>query len=156
MFILSGSLVPPVSQSDFRAAIISATEAAKAIAFESIRLSGFQHIKYRSLDGILIVDITTESLNKSDAVELSYELKFLASELHCENHDKVVLNFSHVRDANNAFIEGLLSLQNQVGKGNLFLCEVKPGVLDVLRITHLDRILNICTTESEALEALKK
>jgi len=47
----------------------------------------------------------------------------------------------------------LAGLQREVdpARGNIALCGLDPSLRDMVRITHLDRVFDICGDEAEAL-----
>ncbi len=68
---------------------------------------------------------------------------------------KLVLNFSVVEFLCSAMFGKLLSVKKTMAEkgGLLRLCEICPNIRLIFRHTHLDQILDIRDTETEALES---
>jgi len=75
-------------------------------------------------------------------------------ELINEGSNKLVLNLGGVEYLSSAGMRMLLSttkkLKGQAGK--LVLCSVTPNVMDVLKISGFDHVLDIVKTQQEALK----
>jgi anti-sigma B factor antagonist len=70
-----------------------------------------------------------------------------------EGHSRLVVNFAGVRYLSSDVLAILASLQNKVGpvRGSIVLCGLDPLLRDMVRITHLDRVFDICGDEAVAL-----
>jgi anti-anti-sigma factor len=73
-----------------------------------------------------------------------------------EGYSRLLLNFTGVRHVSCAVLGILANLQRKLGPtgGCIQLCGLDPLLQDMVRITHLDRVLDICTDEAEALDLL--
>jgi anti-anti-sigma factor len=81
-------------------------------------------------------------------------------ELHrlvvAEKHTRIVVNFAGVRYLSSEVLGILAGLQREVDpvRGRIVLCGLDPLLRDMVRITHLDRVFDICGDEAEALSRL--
>ena len=68
---------------------------------------------------------------------------------------KVLLNFRNVEFMSSAALGKLITLHRklQAVQGKLVLCKITKDILDVFKITKLDRILAIKNDEQEALQS---
>jgi anti-anti-sigma factor len=69
-----------------------------------------------------------------------------------EGHSRLVVNFAGVRYLSTEVLAILADLQRKVDlvRGSIVLCGMDPLLRDMVRITHLDRIFEICGEEAEA------
>jgi anti-anti-sigma factor len=69
-----------------------------------------------------------------------------------EGHTRLVVNFAGVRYLSTEVLAILAALQRKVDpvRGSIVLCGMDPLLRDMVRITHLDRIFDICGEEVEA------
>jgi anti-anti-sigma factor len=70
-----------------------------------------------------------------------------------EGHARLVVNFAGVRYLSTEVLAILAGLQRKVDpvRGGIVLCGLDPLLRDMVRITHLDRVFDICGDEAEAL-----
>jgi anti-anti-sigma factor len=70
-----------------------------------------------------------------------------------ERHTRLVVNFAGVRYVSSEVLGILASLQKNVhpARGAIVLCGLDQLLRDMLRITHLDRVFDVCSDEAEAL-----
>ena len=70
-----------------------------------------------------------------------------------EGHTRLVVNFAGVRYLSSEVLGILAGLQRKVDpvRGSIVLCGLDPLLRDMVRITHLDRMFDICGDEAEAL-----
>ena len=68
---------------------------------------------------------------------------------------KVLLNFGNVEFMSSAALGKLITLHRklQAVQGKLILCKIAKDILDVFKITKLDRILTIKSDEQEGLQS---
>jgi anti-anti-sigma factor len=73
-----------------------------------------------------------------------------------EGHTRLVLNFRGVRYLSCAVLGIMAGLQKKVdpSDGCIRLCGLDPLLRDMVRITRLDRVFDVCTDEAEALGLL--
>ncbi|MGE3954024.1 MAG: STAS domain-containing protein [Parachlamydiales bacterium] len=70
--------------------------------------------------------------------------------------EKLILSFKGVDYLSSAGMRVILAASKKLAakKGKLLLCELKPQVLEVLKLAGFDRILEIVATEQEARSQL--
>jgi anti-sigma B factor antagonist len=70
-----------------------------------------------------------------------------------EGHTRLVVNFAGVKYLSSEVLGILAGLHKQVDpvRGSIVLCGLDPLLRDMLRITHLDRVFEVCGDEAEAL-----
>jgi anti-sigma B factor antagonist len=70
-----------------------------------------------------------------------------------EGHTRLVVNLTGVRYLSSEVLAILAGLQRKVDpvRGSIVLCGLDPLLRDMVRITHLDRVFDICGDEAEAL-----
>jgi anti-anti-sigma factor len=92
-----------------------------------------------------------EILFEEDAVHtVGRELHRLIEE---EGHTRLVVNLAGVRYLSSEVLGILAGIQRKVDpvRGSIVLCGLDPLLRDMVRITHLDRVFDICGDEAEAL-----
>ena len=64
-----------------------------------------------------------------------------------------MVNFAGVRYVSSEVLGILAGLQREVdpARGSITLCGLDPLLRDMVRITHLDRVFDVCGDEAEAL-----
>ena len=69
--------------------------------------------------------------------------------------EKVLLNFGNVEFMSSAALGKLITLHRklQAVQGKLVLCKIAKDILDVFKITKLDKILSITTDEQAGLQS---
>ena len=99
-----------------------------------------------------VVDFQTESLmNQSDLERIGQALYRLIDE---EDRKQLLLDFTRVRFLSSQAIGILLTLNKKLGQiegGKLVLCSVGPQLLELLKITRLNRVLTIRPNRKDAL-----
>lgn len=70
---------------------------------------------------------------------------------------KLLLNFSGIDYLSSAGMRMLLSIAKKlkVLSGKLIVCSITPNVMDVLKMSGFDHVLEITKTEAEALSLFK-
>jgi anti-sigma B factor antagonist len=101
-----------------------------------------------------VVDFQTPSLmNPQDLERIGSSLFRIIDE---EKRDRLVLDFTKVKYLSSQAIGIILTLNKKLsgasaGGDKLVLCGVGPQLLQLLKITRLDRILTIKDTQKEAV-----
>jgi len=70
-----------------------------------------------------------------------------------DGHHKLLLDFSQMEYLSSAGMRMLLSTSKKLksSTGKLVLCAVTPNVMDVLKMSGFDRVLEIAKSQEEAL-----
>jgi anti-anti-sigma factor len=73
--------------------------------------------------------------------------------IQAEGHTRLVVNFAGVHYVSSEVLGILAGLQKEVDpiRGSIVLCGLDPLLRDMVRITHLDRVFDVCGDEAEAL-----
>ena len=101
-----------------------------------------------------VVEFQTPSLmNPQELERVGSSLFHLVDQ---EKRDHVVLDFAKVKYLSSQAIGIILTLNKKLSGGaaggeNLVLCGVGPQLMQLLKITRLDRILTIKNTQQEAV-----
>ncbi len=107
-------------------------------------------------DEILVVGFTDSKILDSQRIEqVGKELNDIVDQAE---HRKLLLNFRGVSFMSSAMITKLVML-NRVCKAqgvNLKFCEVSPNVLEVFKITKLNKLFDIQEGEEKALASFEK
>jgi anti-sigma B factor antagonist len=109
----------------------------------------------RSIEPTAIVHFeNAETLFDEGAIHtVGRELRRLIED---EGHTRLVLNFDGVQYLASEVLGILAVLQRKVdpARGCIVLCGLNPLLRDMVRITHLDRVFEICGDEAEALSRM--
>jgi len=102
-----------------------------------------------------VVFQTPSLMNQADVERLRGDLVRMVDE---EKRTRLILDFAQVQFLSSQVVGLLLSLLKKVtalksadGGAELVLCGLRPQVLDLLKITRLDRLLTIKPTRKEAI-----
>jgi anti-sigma B factor antagonist len=89
-------------------------------------------------------------LDDGDGQVMGEQLKSLIKD---EGHSRLVVNLGGVKYMSGALLGKLARLANRVQQmgGQIQVCGLDPLLRDVLRHTHLDKVLDVCGDEAEAL-----
>jgi anti-sigma B factor antagonist len=105
----------------------------------------------RKVGGLTVVDVVNaEALFEEKTVqELGERLRRLID----QGNIRLVLNLSNVRYASSSVVALLawLYLRLNTAGGTLSLCGLDPVLSDMLRICHLDRVVEVHATENAAI-----
>ena len=101
----------------------------------------------------LVVLRTPSMMNPGDIERVRAGLLRMVDE---EKRTHLVLDFGHVQFISSPVIGILLTLHKRLGARpagttELVLCGVSPKLMELLKISHLDRLLTIKPTRKEAL-----
>ena len=113
------------------------------------------HFTVQPIDKFTVVEFKTASLMDTQILEeIGQELYRLVDE---EDRRRLVLDFEKVQYLSSQAIGIVLNLNKKLSalKGSKFvLCGVGPKLLELLKITRLDRILTVKPTQKEAVKVL--
>lgn len=115
-------------------------------------VEGLVDVKQESKDDILILKMT----GRLDAISSpSTERKVF--DFINNGNPKLLLNFSGIDYLSSAGMRMLLSITKKLKttSGKLVVCCVTPNVMDVLKMSGFDHVLDIAKTESDALSRFK-
>ncbi|SDK80328.1 anti-sigma B factor antagonist [Maridesulfovibrio ferrireducens] len=98
---------------------------------------------------ICIITPGTTRLDASTAVDFKTALLNLIK----ENNIRILLNLEQIEFIDSSGLGAIISALRQVGvKGDIKLCNVNKQIMELLRLTRLDKILDSFENEKTALE----
>ena len=111
-------------------------------------------LKSREEEGVLIVNFTdAKILDEARIQQIGTEL--MEMNAAASQTKKMLLNFQGVQFMSSAMI-GKLVLLNKKSKGaevELKFCDISPNVMEVFKITRLNKVFKIYPDEEKALKA---
>ncbi len=114
-----------------------------------------QHFIVQPIDKFTVVEFKTPSLMDAMILEdIGKELYRLVDE---EDRRRLILDFEKVQYLSSQAIGIILTLNKKLSAlkhSKFILCGVGPKLLELLKITRLDRILTVKPTQREALKVL--
>lgn len=108
----------------------------------------------RQIDDVVCIHFVDSAiLDESNIQQLGEELFSLAEKPGI----KMLLNFEKVDYLSSAVLGKLVALHKKVvkEKGSLKFCCIKDSILEVFKVTKLDKIFDIHAAEQKALESFK-
>ena len=106
-------------------------------------------VEVETVDGATIV----RPQGRLDAIT-SPELGKVLTDLTAIESPRIVLDFSQSPFVSSAGLRVIVSAAKKtMGRGKLVLCGISPLVKQVFDLAGLDRIMTICGTRDEAIEA---
>lgn len=102
-----------------------------------------------------VVEFTSASL--MDPIELEQIAQQLYKLVEEHDHRQIILDFERVQYLSSQAIGILLGMQKRLStlnKGTMVLCGVGARLMELLRITRLDRVLSIKPSQKEAIRSL--
>jgi anti-anti-sigma factor len=102
-----------------------------------------------------VVEFTSPSL--MDPIELEQIAQQLYKLIDEQDRRQIILDFAKVQYLSSQAIGILLAMQKKLsalGKSSLVLCGVGARLMELLRITRLDRVLTIKPSQKEAIRSL--
>jgi anti-sigma B factor antagonist len=115
-----------------------------------------QQFNVSKIGGTTVVEFTTASL--MDPVQLEEMGGGLYHLVDEEDRRRIVLDFERVQYLSSQAIGMLLGVQKKLAAlqgGKLILCGVGPRLMELLKITRLDRVLTVKPTQQEAVKHLE-
>ena len=112
-----------------------------------------QFFKERADKGYTIVDFTTESL--MNPLELESIGQALYQLVDTSKPQKLLLDFQRVKYLSSQAVGIILTLNKKIGQtegASITLCGVGPSLLQLLKITRLDKILTIKPTLADVIK----
>ena len=99
--------------------------------------------------------LTSQVLDELNVQQLGQELNDLVDK---EGKTKLVINFSKIKFLSSAVLGKLISLNKKLSaqKGRLAFCHINSDVMQVFKITRLDKLIPIYDDEDEAVKGISK
>lgn len=102
-------------------------------------------------DNYVIIALNEEKLDTTIAPELKSEFVTLQA----EGFQHVILNMGQIKYSDSSGLSAVLVGNRLFGEtGSFIICEVQEHVSKLIRISMLDKVLNITETEKEAVDAV--
>lgn len=113
------------------------------------------HFNVQQIGESTVVEFTSPSL--MDPIELEQIAQQLYKLVDEQDHRRLILDFEKVQYLSSQAIGILLALQKKLSalkKSSLVLCGVGARLMELLRITRLDRVMTIKPSQKEAIRSL--
>lgn len=108
---------------------------------------GIAGLKEEIKNGVLVLKIS----GRLDAITTPSIERKIFEQIH-QGHTKILIDFSELDYLSSAGMRMLLSITKKLKNvGKVILCSVNDNVLDVLKMSGFDRVLDIENTEEIAL-----
>lgn len=113
-------------------------------------------LEHEVIDGVHVVRVKTPRLD-DEAALLVLEDELTEFIENVEGPPKVVINLASVEYIFTVALAKLVSYRAKIRKlsGQMALCCLQEGVLDVMKVMHFDRLFSIYKTEREARGGLQ-
>src|SRR5262245_1519380 len=133
----------------------SSSDGSRGDRWDISEAAGRPRLRVRTVERTAVVRFEdAEILFEEGAVHaVGRELHRLIEE---EGYTRLVADLAGVRYLSSEVLGILAGLQREVDpvRGSIVLCGLDPLLRDMVRITHLDRVFDICGDEAEALGRL--
>jgi anti-sigma B factor antagonist len=115
-------------------------------------MAGPRRIDVEEVNGVTIAKFTDKKILDETNIQLiGNQLFSLVDE---DRRQKIVLDFSNVEYLSSAALGKLITLDKKVKAigGKLRFCTIRADILEVFKITRLDKLFTIKDTQEKALE----
>lgn len=113
---------------------------------------GTRRLDIEDFNGVTVAKFTDKKILDEGNIQIIGNQMFqLADE---DRRQKIILDFSNVEYLSSAALGKLITMDRKVKaiSGALRLCSIKPNILEVFKITHLDNVFVIKPDRDSALE----
>ncbi len=110
-----------------------------------------RRIDIEDMNGVIVATLLEKKILDEPNIEsLGRELFALVD---TEGRRKIVLDFHLVEYLSSAALGKLITMHKKVttSGGRMALCNIQKDILDVFKITRLDKVLTLCTSLDDAL-----
>ena len=106
-------------------------------------------------DAHVVNFLTSQVLDELNVQQLGAELNDLVDKQYAT---RLVINFSKIKFLSSAVLGKLISLNKKLTgmKGRLAFCNINPDIMEVFKITRLDKLIPIYEEEQEAVKGVSK
>ncbi len=106
------------------------------------------NVEFKSLSGVLVARVLDRRIDAHAAPDLKAKVGARID----QGEHRAVLDMGEVEFVDSTGLGAVLSLLKRLPPGgNLVLCGCRPAVLELLRLTRLDRVFRTFGAESEAV-----
>jgi len=110
-------------------------------------------LNVRIENDILIVQPNIERLDASVAVGFKEKM----ADLIKRGHSMIILNLSVVEFIDSSGLGSIVSSLKTIGRnGDLVLCGINRNIMSMFKLTRMDRVFRIFSSEGEAISLLSK
>ncbi len=110
-------------------------------------------LNVRIENDILIVQPNIERLDASVAVDFKEKM----ADLIKRGHSMIILNLSVVEFIDSSGLGSIVSSLKTIGRnGDLVLCGINRNIMSMFKLTRMDRVFRIFSSEGEAISLLSK
>ena len=112
------------------------------------------HFTTQTVEKWLVIEFRTPSL--MDPVQLDLIAKQLYHMVDAEDRRKVIMDFEKVQYLSSQAIGIVMNMNKKIMalKGKLILCGVGGKLMELVKITRLDKVLMIKPTQAEAVKVV--
>ena len=117
----------------------------------------YQHLRLQDVDDVVVVYFQNGSIIDQGLIDqIGNELTEAA--LEASGNHKLLVNFQGVKFMASAMLGKLLPLHKRCknDKIKLKLCNISANLMEVFKITNLNKVFEISDTEATAVAAFKK
>lgn len=117
----------------------------------------YSHLRLQDIDEVVVVYFQAGSIIDQGLIDqIGQELG--AVTLEAAGSRKLLVNFTGVKFMASAMLGKLLPLHKKCknDKIKLKLCNISPNLMEVFKITNLNKVFEISATEAEAITAFGK
>ena len=105
-------------------------------------------------DGIAIVSLTDEKILED--IEINYIEQSIMPVVQDSKTGKLIICFENVKFLSSAALGLLIRISKKINEkdGELRLCCIDSKIMNVFKITRLDKVFEICKTSQKAIDSL--
>ena len=110
-----------------------------------------RRIDIEEINGVTVARLLEKKiLDEANIEALGQELFALVDK---DGRKKIILDFTQVEYLSSAALGKLITMHKKTAtaKGKLVLCKIQKDILDVFKITQLNKVLTLCTDLDDAL-----
>ncbi len=110
-----------------------------------------RRIDIEEINGVTVARLLEKKiLDEANIEALGQEMFALVDK---DGRKKIILDFTHVEYLSSAALGKLITMHKRTTtvKGKLVLCSIQKDILDVFKITQLNKVLTLCTDLDDAL-----
>lgn len=109
------------------------------------------HLRTETIDDVTVVSFVDTTIRDEEIIQAVGDELF--SLVEDDGHSQLLLNFGNVQYLSSAALGKLINLRNKIKKagGTLKLSSIADELMEVFRLTRLDKVLEIFDEEQEAL-----
>ena len=114
-------------------------------------------IEKKTVDDVLVLSFTSSKLrDEQDILQVARE--FSATVLEVEEEQKVILSFQGVAFMSSAMLGKLVTFKKQCKNKaiQLKVCSITPSIMEVFKITKLNKVFDILKDEEKAIASFNK